>query len=174
MTPAEVLASLTPECRALTEKVIAACAAEGLEFRPYSGARSPVEQARLWRQSRSTATINAQIAQLRASGCDFLADAIRDAGPQSGRPVTNAIPGLSWHNHRAACDLVLIREDELVWEDAAAYRKFGDIVDAAGGRGGWHFGDNDHLQLFRDEPLAHFKTMKAIDAAMRRLWGAAP
>lgn len=170
MAAADILASLTPECRALTQKVIADCAAAGLEFRPYFGARDPVTQAKLWRQSRSSATISAQMATLRGDGAPFLAQCILAAGPQNGPPVTGAIPGLSWHQYGQACDLVLVRNGVFDWDDAAAYAKFGGIVAAAKGKWGGDFGDNDHLQLFADEPLTHFKTMQAIDAEMKRLW----
>lgn len=171
MTPEAVLASLTPECRALTQRVIAACAAENLIMRPYFGIRDPITQAKLWRQSRSTVTINAEIASLRGQGCGFIADCLVKAGPQNGKWATNALPGLSWHQWGQACDLVSVMADgNFDWDNERIYLRFGAIVNEVGGWWGGAFGDNDHLQRFRDEPLAHFGGMKAINDALKVAW----
>lgn len=84
--------------------LVANCALRGITVVPYLTYRSPEEQAKLWRQGRKIATIKTKIKELRQLGCDYLADCIENAGPQSGDKVTNAIPGKSWHQFGLACD----------------------------------------------------------------------
>jgi hypothetical protein len=85
----------------------------------YCGFRSCAEQARLWRSSRSTTTINATLAELDATGFGFLADVIRDVGPQYGSigdHLTYAIPGKSCHNYGQAVDGVVMIDGKPDWE----------------------------------------------------------
>ena len=91
------LTLLVPAFRPRLETLLANCRARGVEMRPYTGLRTPLEQAKLWRQSRSREQIDAKVAQLRAAGADYLADCIVHVGPRNGDPVTNAVPVLSWH-----------------------------------------------------------------------------
>ena len=90
-------ADLVPDFAAQMEAVQAACKARGVDMRPFFTARHPVEQGGLWRQSRSGSEVRAKIASLIDAGAPYLAQCIVDAGSQSGRWATNAIPGLSWH-----------------------------------------------------------------------------
>lgn len=73
-------------------------------MRPTSGFRDADSQAKLWRQSRSTAEIKAKIKELRSDGADYLADVIERVGVCNGPAVTTAIPGFSWHNYGLALD----------------------------------------------------------------------
>lgn len=98
------LALLDPAFRTKLIDLLAACVCRGVEMVPYETLRDPWTQARYWRQSRSLTEINAKIADLRGKGAPFLADIIESVGPQSGKPVTNAIPGLSWHQWGEAAD----------------------------------------------------------------------
>src|SRR3954471_10096184 len=91
------LDGLETDFRAKLEATIADCKADGVEIVPYFSLRTPFEQGKLWRQSRSHAEVVARIADLRAKGADFLAHCIDSVGPQHGPQVTNAIPGYSWH-----------------------------------------------------------------------------
>lgn len=91
------------------------CSSHGVEMRPYFGIRTPFEQAKLWRQSRTREEINQKIKELREAGAPFLADCLESVGPQSGSPVTNAIPGLSWHQWGEAVDSAWVVAGKTEW-----------------------------------------------------------
>lgn len=110
--------TLIPEFREKLTEVFAACQQRGIVMRPYMSRRTPLEQAKLWRQSRSLEEINAKIGKLRASGADFLAGCIERSGPQNGPPVTNAIPGLSWHQWDEAVDCFWLVNNDAEWSSS--------------------------------------------------------
>jgi peptidoglycan LD-endopeptidase CwlK len=91
------------------------CRSRGFEMRPSAGLRDPFEQARLWRQSRAIEEIRTQIASLRTSGANFLAHCLESVGPQHGDPVTNALPGYSWHQWGEAVDCFWLLDDRAEW-----------------------------------------------------------
>ena len=95
--------------------LLVTCRTLGIEMRPYCTIRDPQEQARLWRQSRPFSEIERRVNALRQSGADFLADVILSVGPQNGRHVTNAIPGLSWHQWGEAFDCFWLVDDDAEW-----------------------------------------------------------
>jgi hypothetical protein len=115
---------LVPEFKTKLDALLAACNRLGVEMRPYFGIRTPLEQAKLWRQSRAGEEIKKKIAELRAAGAPFLAKCLEDAGPQNGPPVTNAIPGLSWHQWGEAVDSAWIVAGKTDW---STQRKVGGI-----------------------------------------------
>lgn len=112
------LDTLVPEFREKFEKLLIVCKNSGFTFVPFYTLRTPQEQARLWRQSRSRSQIDAKISELRSNKCNFLADCIEGAGPQNGRRVTGAIPGQSWHNWGEACDAFLLSiNGSAIWNE---------------------------------------------------------
>jgi hypothetical protein len=152
---------------------IAQLEAGGLKFYPYFGNRDPVTQAKLWRQSRSQGQVAAMLDSLRAQGCDFIANCLTAAGPQDGKPVTNALPGQSWHQWGEAIDCYLVdAAGNPDWNNDAAYAEFGRVGDAAGLRWGGHFHDNDHWQFRRTEPDQAFGSLKGINDALALKWPA--
>ncbi|NAS30672.1 hypothetical protein GTQ40_06790 [Flavobacteriaceae bacterium R38] len=98
------LESLEPDFKNKVIIVLEKCQQLGIEMVPYFGIRDPFIQAELWRQSRSTSEINAKIKFLEKKGAPFLAHCISSIGPKHGKWVTNAIPGLSWHQWGKAVD----------------------------------------------------------------------
>ncbi|CAB1367535.1 M15 family metallopeptidase [Denitratisoma oestradiolicum] len=116
------LQQLIPEFSLQVEALLQRCNTEGLPMRPFFTLRSPFEQARLWRQSRSREQIQAQLTMLRARGAPFLAYCIESVGPQHGNPVTNALPGLSWHQWGEAVDCFWLLDGKAEW---SATRKLG-------------------------------------------------
>src|SRR5688500_11665145 len=108
MPMAADLEPLVPEFRAKVDQLITRCQREGVEMRPYFAIRTPFEQAKLWRQSRTREEIMNRMATLRAAGAEFLAHCIESVGPQNGLHVTNAPPGLSWHQWGEAVDCVWV------------------------------------------------------------------
>ena len=107
---------LIPEFRAKVEQLIENCRCRGITMKPCDTLRDPYTQARLWRQSRSKAVIQKKINELKEKGAPFLAHCIESVGPQSGPHVTNAIPGLSWHQWGEAVDCYWSAEGKVIWE----------------------------------------------------------
>jgi peptidoglycan L-alanyl-D-glutamate endopeptidase CwlK len=164
------LDDLIPEFRVKVVDGLAALAAQGFVFKPYFTLRDPVAQARLWRQSRSSAVVQAQIDSLKAAGCDFIVACFARAGTSSGPQVTNALPGLSWHQYGEAVDCYLVGTDgQPVWE-SPSYATYGAAGDAHGMWWGGHFNDNDHWQNRTIEPGAAFGSIKQINDRLAKLW----
>lgn len=98
------LNDLVPELRPLVTQLLDKCAARNVRMVPNQTLRSPAQQAKYWRQSRSLVEINQAIAMLRAAGASYLADVLESVGPQSGDEVTKVLPGNSWHQWGEAID----------------------------------------------------------------------
>ena len=107
---------LIPEFREKVEQLLENCRNQGVIMKPYCTLRDPYTQARLWRQSRSTAIIQKKINELKEKGAPFLAHCIESIGPQSGPHATNAIPGLSWHQWCEAVDCYWSVKGSIVWD----------------------------------------------------------
>jgi len=107
------------------------CQKKGLDILVYCTVRSLEEQAKLYRQSRTTAQIEAKKREFYQKNLLDLARAIDFVGTQSGPHVTNAAPGESWHNFGEAADCVPLINGKPAW-NAKQYPKewklFGDIA----------------------------------------------
>lgn len=164
-----LLKDLVPDFREKCEELLTICKANGQTYVPYFTLRSPKVQARLWRQSRSTATIRATIGKLRIQEAHFLADCIEEVGPQNGKPVTNALPGMSWHQYGEAMDVFLLNADGT---ENWSTREYIPLVRHARELGltpgpVW---DSGHIQLRSGSPLSVFGDMKAVDEQCRERW----
>lgn len=106
---------LIPEFRVKVEQLLENCRYRGVIMKPCDTLRVPYTQARLWRQSRSKAVIQKKINELKEKGAPFLAHCIETVGPQSGPHVTNAIPGLSWHQWGEAVDCYWSVKGSIIW-----------------------------------------------------------
>lgn len=147
------------------------CAAVGVVMHPYFGVRDPVEQGRLWRQSRITSEINREIAKLMAEGAPFLARCIADAKASEGKWATNAVPGLSWHQWGLAMDCIWMRKGKGSFDtsiDGAnnGYLVYATKAPAHGLTSLASIGDHDHVQIPAESSPLHRYTIKQIDAAM--------
>ena len=175
------LNELAPDLRVRVTDLLRGCIDAGVEMRPYFTLRDPFEQARLWRQSRSREQITAKIAELRSAGADFLAFCIDSVGPQNGDPVTNAIPGLSWHQWGEAADCFWVVNGTAEWSTQKkingvnGYHTYADRAATIGLTPGglWRsLKDWPHVQLRSDpSPLGVF-TLPEIDRRMRERFGA--
>ncbi len=100
----------------ITQNLLNACSAAGIEMRATCAVRTPWEQARIWRQSRSKEEIAAECRRLRETGGAWLAECIESVGPQKTGPrATGSIPGYSWHNWGEALDCVWIVDKKFEW-----------------------------------------------------------
>ena len=167
------LAALEPEFRQRVERTLARCVARGIVMRPFFTLRSPVEQARLWRQSRSTEEIGHAIRLLEGEGARWLAEALRSVGPQWGREVTNALPGESWHNFGLAVDCFLLERERAVWDARAhGYAIYANAAESEGLVAGmkWTRPDTVHVQFLAGSP-SQAMTWREIEAAMKSRFG---
>lgn len=157
----KVLQALTPEFRDKVEVVVAGCSKAGFEVVPYQGWRSPAEQARLWRQSRSDEQVAAEVKRLRQLGASSIAELILQAPAEPGPHVTNAVPGRSWHQFGRAADCYVRspRTGRVLWRERGRdgdefglatqlYRRFGEFSESFGltWGGRWSIGDYGHIQ----------------------------
>jgi len=110
---------LIPEFRLKVEQLLENCQYRGVIMKPCDTLRDPYTQARLWRQSRSKAVIQKKINELKEKGATFLAHCIESVGPQTGPHVTNAIPGLSWHQWGEAVDCYWSAKGSIIWDNNA-------------------------------------------------------
>lgn len=152
--PSRKLQDLTPETRACAELFLNLAHDAGLDVLIYCTRRSCEEQARLYRQGRTSARIELMLTALeRDYGRADLAELLHNVGPQYGPLVTNAAPGQSLHNYGLAFDAVPMRHGKPIWntaapEDHALWELYGALVAAAGldWAGKW--------QMFRELPHA--------------------
>jgi len=106
---------LNPETAQKAERVKTYCALRGFTLLIYCTLRTLEEQAKLFRQSRTAAQINAQVDWYNSHGFSYLSDILQKVGPQHGSHVTNAAPGESWHNYAMAFDAVPLTGGKAAW-----------------------------------------------------------
>lgn len=162
------LDALIPPFRDKVEQLLATLASRGVTMRPYSTIRTPWEQARLWRQGRTSEQIGVMTARLRANGATRIARCIEEVGPQHGRKVTNAAPGFSWHNHGEAVDCFRVRDAAADW-DEIAYREYARVAREMSLKPGADFSDHPHVQFRHHEPHTAMTTQQ-IEIAMCERW----
>jgi peptidoglycan LD-endopeptidase CwlK len=174
------LNALVPEFRLKVIALLDRCASRGTPMRPYFTLRSPFEQAKLWRQSRSREQIEARIAELESQSAPFLADCIRRVGPQSGDPVTNAIPGLSWHQWGEAVDCFWLVDGAAEWSPRReinglnGYQVYAREAQAAGLTAGGLWAtlkDWPHVQLRSADSPRNVMSLIEIDRVMMERFG---
>ena len=172
------LDGLDPVFRQKVDQTISSLIAVGVEMRPYFGLRSLEEQARLWRQSRSTEEISVAIKNLNDANAPFLANILEKVGPQHGPHVTNALPGLSWHQWGEAVDCFRSLNGSAEWSASRkvnginGYRIYAEKSKELGlSPGGYwvSFKDWPHVQLrSAGSPTGLGMTLADVDAEMKQ------
>lgn len=143
---------LTSPFREKAQILLTALRNQGIDVRPCCTLRSPWEQARLWRSSRSREEIQEFIETLKKNGASVLIDYIESVGPQYGsKEVTKAAPGFSWHQFGEAMDCFIVREGKAIWNpDEVGYATYASRAESLGLTAGRYFRsihDNPHVQL---------------------------
>jgi hypothetical protein len=148
---------------------------------PSQTVRTPEQQAKLWRQSRSLVEINQAIATLRNSGASYLAEVLDSVGPQHGDEVTKVLPGNSWHQWGEALDCFWEVNGAAVWSTTKkvnglnGYQVYAAEAKALGLTAGllWTtFKDAPHVQLRADDnPRSSGMSWATIDETMRSRFG---
>ena len=174
------LSSLVPEFKVKVEQVLLNCELRGIQMRPFETLRSPFKQARLWRQSRSGEEIRQKIAELKSGDASFLAFCIESVGPQSGIPVTKAIPGLSWHQWGEAVDCFWLVQGKASWDTKlkvngingyAVYAEESENLGLDSGYFWKKFRDVPHVQFRNQSSPLQIYTLPQIDRIMRERFG---
>lgn len=171
MSASLVLASLTPEFRAKVETLLANCQTAGVIMVPYFGLRNPVDQAKLWRRSRSALQVSQTVATLRENYAPYLAGVLDGVGPQpAGEWATNALPGQSWHEFAEAVDCYVEHAGKPAWDAAdPGYEVYASQAEALGLTAGkrWTTPDTDHVQMPTAASPLSIMSWAEIDAAMK-------
>lgn len=146
---------------------------KGFDARVSTSLRTPFQQARLWRQSRAREEIDAKISELLAAGAGYLADVLETVGPQSGKPVTKAPPGFSWHQWGEAVDFFVVVDGAAVWNPSHPfYLELARTAEVLGLLPGRVFKTSDppHVQLRHIEPDDAYSAAK-IASIMENRFG---
>lgn len=171
---------LIPKFRPLVKDLLKNCLARGVEMRTSQTLRDPFEQARLWRQSRPIEEIRARIKAFRAEGADFLAHCLESVGPQHGSHVTNATPGLSWHQWGEAMDCFWLVDGKAEFSTSKliggqnGYRVYAEEAVKLSLTAGAFFKslkDFPHVQLRPQAGPNKVFTLAEIDAEMKKRFG---
>jgi peptidoglycan LD-endopeptidase CwlK len=172
-----VLDSLVDGFQQKVIQLIQNCEQGGIIMQPYFTLRDPFKQAEFWRQSRTTFEIQKKIEELKQSGAFFLAHCIESVGKKYGEHVTNAIPGLSWHQWGEAVDSVWVVNKKSEWSTQITikglngYMVYADEAKKLGLDSGFFwtkFKDSPHVQFRKaPSPLVEL-TLIQIDAEMEK------
>ena len=157
-------------------------------MRQYCTLRDPWEQAKFWRQSRSTTRIEINIRRLAEAGAPWLAEVLGDVGPCNGPPVTGALPGESWHQWGEAADWYWHFEGEAIWDaevtkncggvEVNGYQQAGKVIASVGlymisfkDQAGRLIVDYPHVQFRKAGSPSSMYTWDAIDQIMKDKFG---
>lgn len=146
---------------------------------PYFTMRSPMEQASLWKQGRNLAVIEQKIMNLEFQGAFYIASCLKKAPAQKGNIVTNAIPGLSWHQYGEAVDCYWNTDGKANWSVTQkinnqngyyVYAEEAEKLDLTAG-GLWTMADWPHVQLRPESSPLKIMSIKEVDALMKKTFG---
>lgn len=146
---------------------------EGVQMRAFFTQRIPWDQARLWRQSRTTQEIHLAAAMLAREGAPFLREVLLSVGPQEGRWATNALPGQSWHQWGEALDCFVLEHGKAVWRRThPGYLRYAELARERGMHPGyfWSRPDAVHVQ-WRERRVRSLYTWAQINAEMLSRFG---
>lgn len=168
------LAFLAPPFRGLAATLLEACEKRGAVMRPFFTVRGPRVQAKLWCQSRTVEQITKAKLQLKAAGAAWLAGQLSELWAKTGPAVTNALPGMSWHQWGEAIDCVAVgRDGKAIWDARSQlYRIYAEEAQRLRLEAGalWsRFPDAVHVQLRNAaSPLKDNMTWPQVETAMRQ------
>ena len=174
------VSDLVPEFASKAKELLEICDDLHILMRPTETLRTPFTQARLWRQSRPKAVVKARIQELRTRGAAFLADCLESVGPQSGAHVTNALPGLSWHQWGQAMDCVWVANGQETYSlkltvgGVNGYHLYSGQAEKLGLTAGAFFQsikDFPHVQLRPEAGPQSKHSILEIDAVMKERFG---
>lgn len=153
------------------------CRDAGIEMQPYATLRGPGDQAKLWCQSRSENAVRMQATAMEKVGAPWLASLLKPEYCKGMARVTNALPGLSWHQWGEAVDCVVLdAKKTAIWN--TEHRGWKIYIESAASLslnagGFWKsLPDWPHVQLRRENsPLQAGFSWPQIDAEMKLRFG---
>ena len=148
----------------------------GYSVRRGHGPRSPWDQARLWRRSRSRAVVEEAARTLSLRGAPYLSGVLLGVGPQPSGPwATNSLPGQGWHQWLEAQDFWVVGPGgKPEWDgDHRGYQALAEEAARLGLTSGWFWRNKDagHVQVRRESGPHLLYTWPEIDSTVRSLWG---
>jgi len=78
---------------------------------------------------------------------------------RSGKIITNAQPGFSYHNYGLAVDFVMWINGKWDWSAMSHYKKMAEIMESVGLQGLYRHGDWPHWQLADVPPMGFLNTL---------------
>jgi hypothetical protein len=171
---------LVPAFAKKARELLETCDALHIVMRPTETLRTPFKQAKLWRQSRPGSVVKARIQELQARGAPFLAEVLESVGPQNGDHVTNALPGLSWHQWGEAMDCGWVANGKetfslkLTVGGVNGYHVYAEQAEKLELTAGAFFSsikDFPHVQLRPEAGPQSVHSLKKIDEVMRERFG---
>jgi peptidoglycan LD-endopeptidase CwlK len=173
------LKDLKDNFRVKVDDLLQHCSKRGISMQPYYTLRTPFEQARLWRKSRTNAEVVQMILRLREKGADFLAHCLESVGPQTpGKWETDSPPGFSWHQWGEAVDCVWIIDQKTQWSttklvnNVNGYEVYAAEATKIGLTSlGASIGDWVHVQLRTETGPQKIFTLEQIDQTMEKQFG---
>jgi hypothetical protein len=174
------LDGLDPDLKAKVLLLLKKCLSAGAKMVPYFGVRDPMTQAKLWRQSRTKAQAEAAAADLKKKGAPFLASVLMKAETEPGKHVTNALPGLSWHQWGEALDCYWEVNGKPEWNPdkkvngVKGYHVYADTAETVGLTAGGHWTslkDWPHVQLRSADGPQKTYSYPFIDQTMKDRFG---
>ena len=174
------LNDLKPDFKSKVEELLQLTENAGYTMRPFFTLRTPLDQAKLWRQSKPIGQINNQISIFNNAGADFLSHCLESVGPQDGNHVTNAPPGYSWHQWGEGLDCFWLVDNKAEWSSRTkingnnGYRIYADLAVSIGLSAGgfWRsFKDWPHVQLRKESGPKSVFSMGQINEEMIARFG---
>lgn len=172
----QIISELEPEFGEKITIILNNCKRLGVTFALRNGNRNTFTQAVYWRRSRSSEEIAEKIKMLQNEQADFLAYCLFIIGEQQGPYVTDALPGLSWHQYGLAVDCAWIVDSKVCWDNENLYNGINGYeilateakkLGICSGHEWKDFKDSGHLQAnFYASPLDIY-TLKHIDQLMK-------
>lgn len=163
--------TLHPAARWRFDAWLAAATEAGIDVLAYCFGRELEEQARLWRENRSSREVKEGFEELMRRGLEPAARALMAVGPQPGSEGpkrTNALPGTSWHQPHAyqgvtgalAWDWVPMVAGKPGWDRLDLYEKGAQIAERFGLTPGLRFTsfqEGPHVQFDEGRRLEKWK-----------------
>lgn len=154
---------LTVEFKDNIEELLSLCGMENVCMVPYNTLRTPIQQVKYWRQSRSWNEIKKSIDMLKEEKAYWLSEILFDVGPQYGRWATDSLPGLSWHQWGEAVDCFSLIGGKANWNanhnDYNIYARTAEHLKLVPGHY-WPSKDSVHVQMRRGQPTDFYSLEK--------------
>jgi hypothetical protein len=124
--------------------------------------------------------IQGKIKELENKKAEFLAFCIESVGPQHGIPVTNALPGMSWHQWGEAVDCFWVVNGTAIWDTTTlvngqnGYVVYADEAKKLGLDSGFYWvkiKDVPHVQLRSVSNPTQIYSIVEIDRIMKERFG---